>query len=80
MVDRLVEDIIEDLDVHDVLLVKADVVDNVEEDDNGNDKRCLLVISDACKSCSHDGGDEDVIDEQSCLPKPQTLLCYHVEI
>ena len=79
MVDRLAEDIIEDVGVDDVLL-DADVADNVEEDDNGNDKRCLLVISDACESGSHDGGDEDVIDEESCLPKPQTLLCYHVEI
>ena len=37
VVDRLVEVIIEDFDVDDVLL-DADVVDNVEEDDNGNDK------------------------------------------
>ena len=68
MVDRLVEDIIEDFDVDDVLF-DANVVDNVEEIDNGNDKRCFLVIFDACESCSHDGGDEDVIDEELCPPK-----------
>ena len=35
--------------------------------------------SDSCESWFHDGCDNDVMDEEPCHPKPQTVLCYHVE-